>query len=132
MVKTISELHIAAALGRCVGIADDNDFIGVIGDPAGPGGLDWMEEGYFEDISIKLSARPTDERLEYLRLTYPRLFDREKNESNLLNGNLVVLENLNIEERQEISRELQTHVPELLVVAMMPNPAFQRTASGGR
>ena len=58
MVKTLPQLNLASALGRCIGIADDNNFIGVIGEPEG-GGFNWMEPGYFEGVSVRLSVQPS-------------------------------------------------------------------------
>jgi hypothetical protein len=45
VVKTRKQFSLAVGLGRCVGIADDNNFIGVIGDTAGS--MDWMESDSF-------------------------------------------------------------------------------------
>ncbi|SDE34779.1 hypothetical protein SAMN05192589_115101 [Paracidovorax valerianellae] len=53
MVKTRDALVLASALGRCVGIADDNDFIGDIGEPS----FDWMEPGFFEGLSLRAINR---------------------------------------------------------------------------
>src|SRR6185436_16399472 len=80
MVKTESQLMISSKLGRCVGIADDNNFIGVIGEPED--GYDWMEPAYYLNIVIRLNKQPNVARLEQLRLFFPTLFDCAKNEKN--------------------------------------------------
>ena len=115
MVKTKPQLLVASALGRCVGIADDNDFIGVIGDPGSIDGFDWMEAGYFEEVTIKLSETPSSERLEQLRLLFPKLFDYAESEKQLLSGYSVSIGELGTQEREVLLGELKSHGPELKV-----------------
>jgi len=115
MVKTKDALNLASALGRCVGIADDNDFIGVIGEAK----FDWMEPGFFEGVSIKL-AKPVDEsRLASLRLQFPKLFDDGPTEQKLLHGGSAVINDLGPGSRELLRIELQAQVPEAIVT---PNP----------
>lgn len=114
IVKTKPQLLVASALGRCVGIADDNDFVGVIGDPGSLGGFDWMEPGYFEGVSVTLKGSLSADRLAQLRLTFPKLFDHAKNEELLLNGQPVPIGELGATERQELVSELHMLAPELV------------------
>lgn len=113
MVKTKHQLHVASALGRCVGIADDNDFIGVIGDPVALGDFEWMEEGYFEGVTVILAIEPAPDRIALLRMIFPKLFDGGKNEVALLSGASVSIGELGRRDREQLASELGAFAPEL-------------------
>lgn len=113
MVKKKHDLLLASAMGRCVGIADDNDFVGVIGDPGSIGGFDWMEDGFFEGVSIGLASPLSDERRAELRLLYPKLFDGGENESKLCSGSTVTIASLGKDVRSALRAELEALAPEL-------------------
>lgn len=114
MAKTLPELHLASALGRCVGIADDNNFIGVIGEPEG-GGFNWMEPGFFEGLTVRLSTPPSAGRLEQLRLLFPKLFDGGTTEQLLLAGAPTIIAELGPCERELLQREISSDAPEILI-----------------
>ena len=116
-VKTKSQLLVSSALGRCVGIADDNDFIGVIGDPGSLGGFDWMEAGYFEGVAVRLAMQPDPARVDQLRLLFPKLFDGGLNEELLRHGEVVNLGELGAPEREQLLQELREFGPELEATA---------------
>ncbi|NWK47568.1 hypothetical protein [Ralstonia pickettii] len=114
MAKTLPEFHLASALGRCVGIADDNDFIGVIGEPEG-GGFDWMEPGFFEGLTVQLSVPPSQERLQRLRFLFPKLFDGSATEQLLLAGSSTTIAELGPRERELLAREISSNAPEIQI-----------------
>lgn len=114
MVKTLPELNLASALGRCVGIADDNNFIGVIGEPEG-GGFNWMEPGFFEGLTVRLSTPPTPGRLQQLRLLFPKLFDGNVVEQLLLAGSYATIAELGPRERELLEREISSDAPEIQI-----------------
>lgn len=114
-VKTKSQLLTSSALGRCVGIADDNDFSGVIGDPGDLGGFDWMEADYFQGIAVRLAIKPSSSRVDQLRLLFPKLFDDGLNEQLLCSGGVVRIGEFSAPEREQLLLELQTLGPELEV-----------------
>ena len=109
MVKTQDAFALAVALGRCVGIADDNDFIGVIGEPS----FEWMEPGFFEGLSLRAIKPISASRLPGLRLLFPQVFDRGPSEAQLLAGHSVVVPELGLGSRELLLGELKTHAPEL-------------------
>jgi hypothetical protein len=119
MVKTRHQLHVASALGRCVGIADDNDFIGVIGDPVALGEFDWMEDDYFENAVVNLAMFPTPDRVAQLRMLFPKLFDGDKNEIALLSGATVSIGNLCRKDREQLASEFGEFAPELKMRSMV-------------
>jgi hypothetical protein len=113
MVKTEHEFRLASALKRCVGIADDNDFIGLIGDPAAPGGMDWMEYDQSIPVSVALVGSISEARILELRLVYPRLFDDTNCEGGLLSGNSVSIGEIGPKEFNLLQQELLSMAPEL-------------------
>jgi hypothetical protein len=112
-IRTPTELLVSSTLGRCVGIADDNDFVGVIGEPTGSNQLDWMAAGFAKEVTLKLVRRPTEPRLVILRLLFPRLFDRGANENILLSGGALNLGALGAPERTQLIGELRQLAPEV-------------------
>ena len=74
-----------------------------------------MEAGYFEEVTIKLSETPSSERLEQLRLLFPKLFDYAESEKQLLSGYSVSIGELGTQEREVLLGELKSHGPELKV-----------------
>lgn len=66
-VKTKAQLAAATVLRRCVAIADDNDFIGVIGESA----FDWLEPEYLHDVLIGTAHSISAPRADLLRRFSP-------------------------------------------------------------
>ena len=113
MVKTRYALGMAGAVGRCVGIADDNDFVGFIGEPEGY--WDCLEQGYYKRVSVKASQPIQESRLKILRLLFPKIFDGGTTETLLLNGGEIDLGELDSPTRLLLQKEFRTHAQELTV-----------------
>lgn len=118
MVKTASEAAVASALKRCVGIADDNDFVGLVGEP-GPAGLDWME-AVPRDVEVTLSQTLNDERLLQLRREFPAIFDGSRNERTVLAGERLRLGEFGEDRMVVLLGELAARAPELVAFTEGP------------
>ncbi len=70
-LRTFAELSVASAVGRCVAFADDNDIIGVIGEPEGS--WDWMEDAS-ETVKVRFDPIFPAELTEHMRLAFPLVF----------------------------------------------------------
>lgn len=110
LVKTSAQLSLASAVGRCVGIADDNDFVGVIGDPGALGSFDWMEPGYYDEVELRYEGRPGEAQLQTLRLLLPSAMN-DAAEKSLSDGLSVSLGSLGFREREALRQELEACLP---------------------
>ena len=98
----------ATALRRCVAIADDNDFIGAIGEST----FEWMEPGYFHDVLVGTSSPMSAHRADLLRRLFPTILDGGPNERALNSGGLVKIENIGPEELEILLHEIASLAPE--------------------
>jgi hypothetical protein len=113
IVKTELQFLIARAFKRCVAIADDNNFIAVIGQTSA---LDWMEQEV-KEISVSLS-RPIDaDRRMQLRLLFPAIFDNAENECHLMSGGFVRVGTFDAEKIKFLQHEIDAVLAELCVHA---------------
>ena len=71
VLRTHAELDVAAAVGRCVALADGNDIVGWIGEPEGT--WDWIEEPS-TPAKIRCNGPVTAEMVARLQLAFPRVF----------------------------------------------------------
>ena len=114
MVKTRYAHGMAGALGRCVGIADDNDFVFFVGEPEG--NWDWLEQpDYYKRVLVKASQPIHESRLKILRLLFPKIFDCGTTERLILNGGEFDLGELDSPTRLLLRKEFHAHAQELTV-----------------
>lgn len=110
-VKTEAQLSVATALRRCVAIADDNDFIGAIGEST----FEWLEPGYLHDVLVGTSSPVSAQRADLLRKFFPTILDCGPNERLLNSGGLVRIENIGPEAREILMHEIASLAPEFNV-----------------
>jgi hypothetical protein len=113
IVKTELQFLIARAFKRCVAIADDNNFIGVIGQTSA---FDWMEQEV-KEISVSLSKPIDAARRMQLRLLFPAIFDNADNECHLMSGEFVRVGTFDAEKIKFLQHEIDAVGAELCVHA---------------
>ncbi|NHZ96363.1 hypothetical protein [Massilia sp. CCM 8734] len=110
-LRTQAELSVASAVGRCVAFADDNEIIGVIGEPEGQ--WDWMETPS-DTVKIRFGHTVTVELAEQMRLAFPLVFSGDVN---ILPDQWITLGTFTPWVVRQLNKELAEQFPDLEIVS---------------